>query len=30
VGDDSTMVVEVPLVTCQLMQCKLDGTSVEP
>jgi hypothetical protein len=29
VGDDSTMVVEVQLVTCQLMECKLDGTSVE-
>jgi hypothetical protein len=29
VSDDSTMVVEVHLVTCQLMECKLDGTSVE-
>jgi hypothetical protein len=29
VSDDSTMVVEVQLVTCQLMECKLDGTSVE-
>jgi hypothetical protein len=28
-GDDSTMVVEVQLMTCQLMECKLDGTSVE-
>jgi hypothetical protein len=26
VSDDSTMVVEVQLVTCQLMECKLDGT----
>jgi hypothetical protein len=29
VSDDSTVVVEVQLVTCQLMECKLDGTSVE-
>jgi hypothetical protein len=29
VGDDSTMVVEVQLVTCQLMECKLDSTLVE-
>jgi hypothetical protein len=29
VGDDSTMVVEVQLVTCQLMECQLDGTLVE-
>ena len=29
VGDDSTVVVEVQLVTCQLIKCKLDGTSVE-
>jgi hypothetical protein len=26
---DSTVVVEVQLVTCQLMEYKLDGTSVE-
>jgi hypothetical protein len=25
-GDDSTVVVEVELVTCQLMKCKLGGT----
>jgi hypothetical protein len=29
VGDDPTMVVEVQLMTCQLMECKLGGTSVE-
>jgi hypothetical protein len=29
VDDDSTVVVEVQLVTCQLMECKLNGTSVE-
>jgi hypothetical protein len=29
VGNDPTMVVEVQLVTCQLMECKLDDTSVE-
>jgi hypothetical protein len=29
VGDDSTVVVEVQLVTCQLMECKLDDTLVE-
>jgi hypothetical protein len=29
VGDDPTVVVEVQRVTCQLMECKLDGTSVE-
>jgi hypothetical protein len=29
VGDDSTMVVEVQLVTCQLMECKQDDTLVE-
>jgi hypothetical protein len=29
VGDDSTMVVEVQLMTCQLMECKLDGTWAE-
>jgi hypothetical protein len=29
VSDDSTVVVEVQLLTCQLMECKLDGTSVE-
>jgi hypothetical protein len=29
VGDDSTVVVEVQLMTCQLMECKLDGTSLE-
>jgi hypothetical protein len=28
VGDDPT-VVEVQLLTCQLMECKLGGTSVE-
>jgi hypothetical protein len=29
VSDHSTVVVEVQLVTCQLMECKLDGTLVE-
>jgi hypothetical protein len=29
VGDDSTVVVEVQLMTCQRMECKLYGTSVE-
>jgi hypothetical protein len=29
VDDDSTVVVEVQLMTCQLMECKLDGTSME-
>jgi hypothetical protein len=29
VGGDPTMVVEVALVTCQLMECTLGGTSVE-
>jgi hypothetical protein len=29
VGDDPTMVVEVELVTCQLLECKLGGTSVK-
>jgi hypothetical protein len=29
VGDDPTVVVEVQLGTCQLIQCKLGGTSVE-
>jgi hypothetical protein len=29
VGDDPTIVVEVQLMTCQLMECKLDSTSVE-
>jgi hypothetical protein len=29
VGSDPTMVVEVALMTCQLMECKLGGTSVE-
>jgi hypothetical protein len=29
VGDDPTMVVEVQLVTYQLMECKLGGTLVE-
>jgi hypothetical protein len=29
VGDDSTLVVEVQLMTSQLMECKLDGTLVE-
>jgi hypothetical protein len=29
VGDDSTVVVEVQLVTCQLIECKLDGSLVE-
>jgi hypothetical protein len=29
VGDDPIVVVEVQLMTCQLMECKLDGTSVE-
>jgi hypothetical protein len=29
VGDDSTVVVEVQLITCQLMECTLDDTSVQ-
>jgi hypothetical protein len=29
VGDDPTMVMEVALVPCQLMECTLGGTSVE-
>jgi hypothetical protein len=29
VGNDSTVVVEVLLGTCQLMECKLNDTSVE-
>jgi hypothetical protein len=29
VGHDPTAVVEVQLMTCQLMECKLDGTSGE-
>jgi hypothetical protein len=29
VGDDPTVVVEVQLMTCQLMECKLDGTLVQ-
>jgi hypothetical protein len=29
VGDDPTTVVEVELVTCQLMECTLGGTLVE-
>jgi hypothetical protein len=29
VGDDPTVVVAVQLVTCQVMECKLDGTLVE-
>jgi hypothetical protein len=29
VGDDPTVVVEVQLMTCQLMECKLGGTSME-
>jgi hypothetical protein len=28
-GDDSTVSVVVQLMTCQLMECKLDGTLVE-
>jgi hypothetical protein len=28
-GHDPTMVVAVALVTCQLMECRLGGTSVE-
>jgi hypothetical protein len=28
VSDDSTVVVEVQLMTCQLMECTLDSTSV--
>jgi hypothetical protein len=29
VGGDPTVVVEVELVTCQLMECRLGSTSVE-
>jgi hypothetical protein len=29
VGDDPTVMVDVQLVTCQPMECKLCGTSVE-
>jgi hypothetical protein len=29
VGGDPSAVMEVALVTCQLMECKLGGTSVE-
>jgi hypothetical protein len=29
VGDDPTVVVEVQLVSCQLIECKLGGTLVE-
>jgi hypothetical protein len=29
VGGDPTVVMEVPLVTCQQIKCKLGGTSVE-
>jgi hypothetical protein len=29
VGSDPTMVVEVALMTCQLIECKLGGTSVD-
>jgi hypothetical protein len=29
VGGDPTVVMEMALMTCQLMECKLSGTSVE-